>query len=118
MEGHGRIADLDRSLSWEQMTDDVAAAVKKLGFDQVDVMGYSLDGVMALRMGVKYPSLVRKLVVVSGLYSPAGYYPANRPESNGDADGKGIRPARAEPVPVAHLCWQDGSGPQRLQRLA
>ncbi|HBF36004.1 MAG TPA: alpha/beta hydrolase [Firmicutes bacterium] len=76
LEGHGRTADLDRPLSWEQMTDDVAAAVKKLGFDQVDVMGYSLGGVMALRMGVKYPSLVRKLVVVSGLYSPAGYYPA------------------------------------------
>jgi pimeloyl-ACP methyl ester carboxylesterase len=76
LEGHGRTADLDRPLSWEQMTDDVAAAVKKLGFDQVDVMGYSLGGVMALRMGVKYPSLVRKLVVVSGIYSPAGYYPA------------------------------------------
>jgi pimeloyl-ACP methyl ester carboxylesterase len=76
LEGHGRTADLNRPLSWEQMTDDVAAAVRKLGFDQVDVMGYSLGGVMALRMGVKYPSLVRKLVVVSGLYSPAGYYPA------------------------------------------
>lgn len=76
LEGHGRTADLDRPLSWEQMTDDVAAAVKKLGFDRVDVMGYSLGGVIALRMGVKYPSLVRKLVVVSGIYSPAGYYPA------------------------------------------
>jgi pimeloyl-ACP methyl ester carboxylesterase len=76
LEGHGRTADLDRPLSWEQMTDDVAAAVKKLGFGQVDVMGYSLGGVIALRLGVKYPSLVRKLVVVSGLYSPDGYYPA------------------------------------------
>lgn len=51
-------------------------AVKKLGFDQVDVMGYSLGGLIVLRMGVKYPSIVRKLVVISGLYSPAGYYPA------------------------------------------
>jgi pimeloyl-ACP methyl ester carboxylesterase len=76
LEGHGRTADLDRPLNWEQMTDDVAAAVKKLGFDQVDVMGYSLCVVIALRMGVKYPSLVRKLVVISGLYSLAGYYPA------------------------------------------
>jgi pimeloyl-ACP methyl ester carboxylesterase len=76
LEGHGRTVDLDRPLSWEQMTDDVAAAVKKLGFDQVDVMGYSLGGVIALRLGVEYPSFVRKLVVVSGLYSPAGYYPA------------------------------------------
>jgi pimeloyl-ACP methyl ester carboxylesterase len=76
LEGHGRTNDLDRPLSWEQMTDDVAAAVKKLDFDQVDVMGYSLGGVIALRMGVKYQSLVRKLVVISGIYSPAGYYPA------------------------------------------
>jgi len=78
MEGHGRTLDLDRPLSWEQISDDVAAAVRKLGYEQVDVMGYSLGGVIALRMGMKYPSLVRKLVVVSGVYSNDGYYPAIR----------------------------------------
>lgn len=76
LEGHGRTIDLDRPLSWDQMTDDVAAAVKKLGYDRVDVMGYSLGGVIALRMGMRYPSQVRKLVVLSGVYSPDGYYPA------------------------------------------
>lgn len=74
LEGHGRTADLNRPLSWEQMTDDVAAGLKKLGFDQVDVMGYSLGAVIGLRMGVKYPSLVHKIVAISGLYSSDGYY--------------------------------------------
>jgi len=76
MEGHGRTADLDRPLSWDQITDDVAAAVKKLGYDKVDVMGYSLGGLVGLRLGVRYPELLQRLVVVSGLYSPDGYYPA------------------------------------------
>lgn len=75
MEGHGRTADLDRPLTWEQIADDVAAATKKMGYQKVDVMGYSLGGVVALRMGMKYPDLVNKLVVVSGIYSADGYYP-------------------------------------------
>ncbi|MCD7971067.1 MAG: alpha/beta hydrolase [Candidatus Azobacteroides sp.] len=74
MEGHGRTADLDRPLTWEQITDDVAAAVTKLGYEKVDVMGYSLGGVVALRMGMKYPGIVRKLVIMSGIYSAEGYY--------------------------------------------
>lgn len=75
MEGHGRTADLDRPLTWEQITDDVAAATRNLGYQKVDVMGYSLGGVVALRMGMKYPEQVNKLVVVSGIYSADGYYP-------------------------------------------
>jgi pimeloyl-ACP methyl ester carboxylesterase len=78
MEGHGRTLDLDRPLNFDQITEDVAAGVRKLGYERVDVMGYSLGGLVALRMGMRYPSLVRKLVVVSGLYSPDGYYPAIR----------------------------------------
>jgi pimeloyl-ACP methyl ester carboxylesterase len=81
MEGHGRTVDLDRPLSWDQITDDVAAAVRKLGFDQVDVMGYSLGGGVALRMGMRYPSLVRKLVNISAIYSSDGYYPALKAHS-------------------------------------
>jgi len=40
-------------------------------------MGYSLGGTIALGMGMKYPSLVQKLVVVSGEYSNDGIYQAN-----------------------------------------
>lgn len=78
LEGHGRTTDLDRPLNWDQITDDVAAVVKKLGYDRVDMMGYSLGADVALRMGMRYPSLVRKLVVVSGTYSLDGMYPAIR----------------------------------------
>lgn len=74
MEGHGRTADLDRPLTWEQIADDVAAAVKTLGYQKVDVMGYSLGGVVGLRMGMRYPELVRKIVSISGLYSADGYF--------------------------------------------
>lgn len=76
LEGHGRTADLDRPLSWNQMADDVATAITKLGYKRVDVMGYSLGGVITLRMGMKYPALVRKLIPISAIYSDHGYYPA------------------------------------------
>jgi len=75
MEGHGRTSDLNRALTWEQISDDVASATINLGYKKVDVMGYSLGGVVALRMGIKYPTLVNKLVIVSGVYSSEGYYP-------------------------------------------
>ena len=45
LQGHGRTADVDRPLTYEQMADDVAALIDHLGFEEVDLMGHSLGGV-------------------------------------------------------------------------
>src|SRR5687768_18494488 len=42
LHGHGRTALGDRPWSLQAMGDDMAAIVKKLGHEQVDVMGYSM----------------------------------------------------------------------------
>ena len=55
MQGHGRTALGDRPFTLEAMGDDMAAIAKALGYDQVDVMGYSLGGGIALRMAVQHP---------------------------------------------------------------
>src|SRR5512138_145276 len=39
LQAHGRTADIDRPLSLEQMADDVAAALRHLGFNRADVFG-------------------------------------------------------------------------------
>jgi pimeloyl-ACP methyl ester carboxylesterase len=75
LQAHGRTADIDRPLSFEAMADDIAALMKYLSIKQADVMGYSLGGGVALQVAIRYPELVRKLVVVSAPYKRDGWYP-------------------------------------------
>jgi pimeloyl-ACP methyl ester carboxylesterase len=75
LQGHGRTADVDRPLQYEQMADDVAALMAHLGMAQVDVVGYSMGGGIGLQLAVRHPELVRKLVAVSAGYRLDGMYP-------------------------------------------
>ena len=65
LHGHGRTADVDRPITYEQMADDVAALIRHLGLGQTDVFGYSLGGATALQLAIRHPELVRKLAVAS-----------------------------------------------------
>jgi pimeloyl-ACP methyl ester carboxylesterase len=76
LESHGRTADLDRPLRYEQMADDVAGLIEHLGLRAVDVMGYSLGGGVALQMTIRHPDIVRRLVVVAAPHKRSAYYPA------------------------------------------
>jgi len=75
LQAHGRTADIDRPLSYEQMADDIAALIKYLRIGNANVMGYSLGGGVALRTAVQHPDLVKKLVVVSAVFKRDGWYP-------------------------------------------
>jgi pimeloyl-ACP methyl ester carboxylesterase len=65
LQGHGRTADIDRPLDVRLMADDIAALIRQLGLDKPDLVGYSLGGGVALLTAIKYPELVRKVVVAS-----------------------------------------------------
>jgi pimeloyl-ACP methyl ester carboxylesterase len=65
LQGHGRTRDIDRPLRCEFMADDIAALIAHLGFEQVDLLGYSMGGGVALQTIIRHPMLVRRLVVVS-----------------------------------------------------
>lgn len=67
-QGHGRTADIDRPLRYEQMADDTAALLDVLDVDRVDVFGFSMGGGVAWQLVVRHPERVRKLV--SGSASP------------------------------------------------
>jgi pimeloyl-ACP methyl ester carboxylesterase len=75
LQAHGRTADIDRPLSIEAMADDTAAAIKELGFDSVDLLGYSMGGSVALHTAIRYPAVVRKLILMSVSYSLGGIHP-------------------------------------------
>src|SRR5215213_6863094 len=75
LQGHGRTADIDRPLSYEQMADDTAALLQHLGIEQADVFGFSTGGGVALQLAIRHPEVVRKLVVASASYSSDGMHP-------------------------------------------
>lgn len=80
LHGHGRTELGDRAISYQDMGDDLALILEKRGYTQVDVVGYSMGGGVALRLAVQHPSLVRRLVLVSAVYSTDGFYPEMLPQ--------------------------------------
>lgn len=75
LQAHGHTADVDRPLALETMADDIAALIKFLDFEKVDVMGYSMGGGVGVQLAVRHPELVRKLVSVSFPFKRSGWYP-------------------------------------------
>jgi pimeloyl-ACP methyl ester carboxylesterase len=75
MQGHGRTADIDRSLTIEDLARDVVALIRLLGFESVDLLGYSLGAGVALQVAIDSPDLVRKLVIMSLSIAKDGLVP-------------------------------------------
>jgi len=57
------------------MADDIAALIRRLGRAPVDLMGYSLGGMTALRTAIQHPGVVRRLVLVSVAFRRDGSHP-------------------------------------------
>ena len=75
MQAHGRTADIDRPLSYEQMADDTVAALELLGIERADFFGYSMGAFIALHLAIRHPEVVRKLVFASATYNLGGVHP-------------------------------------------
>lgn len=75
LQGHGRTALGARPIDIADMGRDMGQLVEKLGYDRVDVIGYSMGGGVAAQMAVQYPERVRRLVLVSTPASKDGFYP-------------------------------------------
>jgi pimeloyl-ACP methyl ester carboxylesterase len=75
-QGHGRTNDIaDRPYTFEQSADDAAELLKQLHVEQADFLGYSNGGHIAMQVAIRYPKLVRKLVVQSAMVKRDGAPP-------------------------------------------
>lgn len=75
LQGHGRTADIDRPITYENMADDVASLMDSLGVTQADVFGYSMGAGVAYQLAIRHPGKVRRLAAASGSYRTEGMYP-------------------------------------------
>lgn len=74
LHGHGRTPLGDRAINLVDMGNDMAVILRKLGYAQVDVLGYSMGGGVGLRLAVQHPAIVRRLAVVSAGFAQNGFY--------------------------------------------
>ena len=114
LHGHGRTSLGDRPISLIAIGDDLAAILGKLGYDSVDVLGYSFGGGAALRLAVQHPKLVRRLVIVSAPYAQDGFYPEMLPQQA--AVGAAMADA-LKPTPMYQSYVAVAPRPQDFPRL-
>ena len=65
MQGHGRTADIQRDVTYDNLSDDVAALLDYLKIPSADIVGYSLGGGVAIDTAIRHPEKVRKVVSIS-----------------------------------------------------
>jgi len=65
MQGHGRTADIQRDMTYDNFSDDVAALLDYLKIPSADIVGYSLGGGVAIDTAIRHPEKVRKVVSIS-----------------------------------------------------
>lgn len=75
LQSHGRTADIDRPLSFEQDADDVAALLKFLNIAKADVFGFSNGASTTLQLAIRHPQQVNKIIVASTFYKKDGAQP-------------------------------------------
>jgi len=80
LHGHGRTSLGDRQISLVDMGNDMAGVLDTLGYDKLDVLGYSMGGGVAFQLAVQHPQMVRRLALVSAPYSQDGFYPEMLPQ--------------------------------------
>jgi len=63
LQGHGRTADIDRPMTFEQHADDIAALIRHLRIEQADLFGESFGGTVAVLLAIRHPQLVRRVAI-------------------------------------------------------
>ncbi len=70
--GQGHSPDVPGPLSYSGMMQDTAALLQGLKLRNVDVIGFSDGGILALMLAARHPELVRRLVISGANIAPEG----------------------------------------------
>ncbi|MFD2079165.1 Pimeloyl-ACP methyl ester carboxylesterase [Actinopolymorpha cephalotaxi] len=74
-QAHGHTADIERPLTYEQLADDTAAALRHLSVRDADILGFGMGSGIAVCLAIRHPELVRKLVLATPAYDRDGFHP-------------------------------------------
>ncbi|MFW9827260.1 MAG: alpha/beta fold hydrolase [Candidatus Thorarchaeota archaeon] len=72
---HGRTTDSDKPLSYQLFGSDISQLMEKLEIKKASFIGWSDGGCTSLVLGLEYPELVNKLVLIGTPYNISNYYP-------------------------------------------
>lgn len=75
LQAHGRSSDRDAPESFEQDADDVAALLKHLQIAKANILGFSNGATTTLKIAVRHPQLVHKLVAIAAAWKREGLIP-------------------------------------------
>ncbi len=67
----GKSADSPDRITYEKMTDDLAALIDHLKVGPVNVLGWSDGGTEALLLGIRHPQKVKKIVAMAANLNPS-----------------------------------------------
>lgn len=67
---HGKSGDSPGPITYETMTDDVAALLDHLNTGPVDVIGWSDGAIQALLLGIRHPTKTKKIVAMAASLNP------------------------------------------------
>lgn len=80
LHGHGRTPLGDRSINMADIGADLAALLDGLGYEQVDVLGYSFGAWAALHLAASAPQQVHRLVLTSAPFAREGFFAEMLPQ--------------------------------------
>jgi pimeloyl-ACP methyl ester carboxylesterase len=72
LQAHGHTSDRGVPSSFEQDADDVAELLKQINISDADILGFSNGGNTAMRLAMRHPERVGKLIIASSFYKRAG----------------------------------------------
>jgi pimeloyl-ACP methyl ester carboxylesterase len=101
-QAHGRTADIDREITYENMADDTAALLRHLKIDKTDVFGWSDGGNTGIQLALRHPDLVRKVAVFGSFCRMDALYPEIQEffvTANADSFGPELREAYEKVAP-------------------
>ena len=114
LHGHGRTALGDRPIDLIDIGNDLAVVLRQLGYEKVDVLGYSFGGGAGFRLAVQHPALVRRLVIASAPYAQNGFYPEMLPLQ---AQVSGAMAEQMKPTPMYQSYVAVAPRPEDFPRL-
>ena len=68
LQSHGHTSDRDTPITYEGMSDDVAALLDELKIDKAALFGFSMGGGVAIRFAIDHPEKVTRIVAASAGY--------------------------------------------------